>query len=171
MQIRDADLKDAAAIAELNNALILSTTITWNETIDSVEQRKMWLANQQKKDFPVLVADEGSLVVGFASYEHFRGEGRWPGYRTTAEHSIHIQQSYWGKGIGRALLEALMLRAREAGIHVLVAGIDSQNEASIRFHQHLGFVEVARMPEVGQKFGRWLDLVLMQRILDDRRVP
>lgn len=119
----------------------------------------------------MLVAESDDTVVGFATYEHFRGEGKWPGYRYTAELSIHVAEAHWGKGIGRALIEALVKRARSAGIHVLVAGIDSANEASMRFHERLGFEVVGRLPQTGAKFGDWLDLVLMQRILDDRERP
>ena len=112
-----------------------------------------------------------STIVGFATYEAFRGEGKWPGYSSTAELSIHVRESHWGQGIGRGLIETLIERGRLAGIHVLVAGIDAGNEASFQFHRRLGFEEVARMPEIGQKFGRWLDLVLMQLILDSRTRP
>ena len=87
------------------------------------------------------------------------------------ELSIHVREDHWGKGVGRALMDVLVARARAAGVHVLVAAIDSENEASIRFHERQGFVEVARMPEIGLKFGRWLDLVLLQRILDSPDQP
>jgi len=70
------------------------------------------------------------------------------------------------RGVGRALIEALLDRARADGVHAVIAGIDAENERSLRFHERLGFVEVARMPEVGRKFDRWLDLVLLQRLLD-----
>ncbi len=171
MVIRDALLADIPAITEINNALIPTTTITWNETPDTEEQRIAWFERQQHDGFPVLVADDAGVIVGFTCYEHFRGEGKWPGYRATAELSIHVRDSHWGRGVGRALIEALVERARDGGIHVLVAGVDAENEASIRFHERLGFVEVGRMPQTGQKFGRWLDLVLLQRIVDSRERP
>jgi L-amino acid N-acyltransferase len=83
------------------------------------------------------------------------------------ELTIHVDGEHHGRGVGRALIDALIERARDAGVHVLVAGVDGEHDASIAFHQRLGFVEVARMPEVGRKFDRWLDLVLMQRVIDD----
>src|SRR5688572_27976773 len=119
-----------------------------------------------RRRVPVVVAETGDEVVGFSTYDHFRGEGKWPGYRSTAELSIHVRQDQWRLGIGRALIERLIERATTAGIHVLVAAIDGENVASIGFHARIGFVEVGRMPHTGQKFGRWLNLVLMQRILD-----
>jgi len=94
---------------------------------------------------------------------------RWPGYRFTVEHSVHVRQDRWGRGIGRMLVEALVDRARLEEKHVMVAGIDASNVRSIRFHERLGFFEVARMPEIGEKFGRRLDLVLVQRLLDRPR--
>lgn len=171
MLIRDAIAADLPAITDLYNALIPTHTITWSETPTTVDERAAWLQRQGVEGLPVLVADDGGAVAGFTAYEPFRGEGKWPGYRHTAELSIHVRETQWGRGVGRALIEGLVERARAAGIHVLVAAIDAENEASIRFHERLGFVEVGRMPETGQKFGRWLDLVLMQRIIDARERP
>ena len=94
---------------------------------------------------------------------------RWPGYRYTAEHTIHVLESRWGYGIGRSLLIDLADHARLAGKRVLVAGIDSTNVRSIQFHAKMGFVEVARMPGIGDKWGRRLDLVLMQHDLEAPR--
>ena len=169
--IRDADVADLPAIVDIYNAWIPTLTITWTEETETLDQRALWFERQQREGWPVLVAGEVGEVLGFACYEPFRGEGKWPGYRSTAELSIHVRQDAWGQGIGRALIEVLVERARTQGIHVLIAAIDSRNEASLRFHERLGFIEVARMPEIGQKFGRWLDLVFVQCILDEREVP
>jgi phosphinothricin acetyltransferase len=169
--IRDASEGDLQAICDLHNTWIPSRTITWSEELETLEHRAAWFARQCEEGFPVLVADDAGEVVGFTTYEYFRGEGKWPGYRATMEHSIHVREDHWGAGVGRALMSELMERAHAAGVHVLVAAIDGANEESVRFHARLGFVEVARMPQTGQKFGRWLDLVLMQRILDDRPSP
>jgi phosphinothricin acetyltransferase len=171
VEVRDAIELDLPAIVDIYNAWIPTRTITWTETLDTLEARAAWFARQNAEGWPVLVADVAGTVAGFTCYEPFRGEGKWPGYRTTAELSIHVQESHWGRGVGRALVEALIERGRAAGLHVLVAGIDSDNLESIRFHERLGFVEVGRMPEIGQKFGHWLDLVLMQRVIDDRPAP
>ena len=113
----------------------------------------------------MLVAEVKGEIVGFAAYDSFRGSGKWPGYRYTVEHTIHVRDDCWGQGIGSQLLESLIRRARHSGIHVMVAAVDGANDGSIAFHERLGFEVVARMPEVGRKFDRWLELVLMQRIL------
>ena len=155
--VRDACESDLAAITDIYNALIPTTTVTWTEEPRSLDETRSWFERQAHDGFPVLVAVESGKVVGFSTYEHFRGEGKWPGYRSTAELSIHVRESHWGRGAGRALIERLVEVARSASIHVLVAAIDGQNSASIAFHARLGFVEVGRMPQTGQKFGRWLE--------------
>lgn len=166
MIIREATTGDVAAITALYNATIPTTTSAWTETLQTEPERLEWLLHQRSDGFPVLVAESDGEVVGYTAYEHFRGAGKWPGYRFTVEHSVHVAERHWGAGVGRALIEQLVDHARAAGLHVMVAAIDGANSGSIEFHRRLGFVEVARMPETGHKFGRWLDLVLMQRILD-----
>ena len=124
-----------------------------------------WFADQRRRGFPTLVAIDRGEIVGVAAYGDFRDSRHWPGYRFTAELSIHVRSDRHGRGIGRLLMEELFARARTGGIHVLVAAVDAGNTESIAFHERLGFAEVARMPETGFKFGRWLDLVLMQRVV------
>lgn len=165
MIIREAGDADVAAMTEIQNALIATTAIEWTDTPHRVDDRVTWLAAQRAAGNPVLVADAGGELVGWTSYDAFRDTVRWPGYRFTVEHTIHVRDDHQGQGTGRALLEALIDRATEAGLHAMVAAVDGENVGSIRFHERLGFREVARMPEVGRKFDRWLDLVLLQRIL------
>ena len=164
--IRPATTADAEAISDLYNALIATDTVAWTEVAESVDQRRAWIAAQHERGEPVLVADDDGDVVGFVSYGEFRDATKWPGYRFTVEHTVHVRQDTWGRGVGRALMEELCMLARANGKHVMVGGIDGANEASLRFHERLGFVEVARMPQIGWKFDRWLDLVLVQRVLD-----
>ena len=168
LAVRDAVDADVAEMTAIYNSLIETTTIEWTDQLHTVEARLEWQHQQAAAGFPVLVAvsEEGS-VVGWTSYGDFRDTDRWPGYLPTVEHSIHIHVDWWGRGVGRALMEELVQRARAAGKHVMVAGIDGENVESIRFHERLGFELVGRLPEIGRKHGRWLDLVLMQRRLDD----
>lgn len=165
--IRDATVDDLPAITDLLNATLAATTYEYTETPHTSAGRAAWFEHQRRRDFPVLVATDAVAVVGFAAYADFRDSIARPGYRFTVEHSVHVARSHWGIGLGRALMEALIDRARAAGVHVMVGAIDSSNVDSIRFHTRLGFIETARMPEIGHKFGRWLDLVLMQRIVDE----
>lgn len=166
MLVRDAVEADLPAIRDLFNALIPTTTIAWREELASSEEIATWFAQQTDAHNPVLVADDGGDVVGYTCWSTFRGGPRFPGYRHTAELTIHVRGDQHGRGVGRALMDALITEAGARDIHVLVAGIDAENVESIAFHAALGFTEVARMPEVGYKFDRWLDLVLMQRVMD-----
>ncbi len=168
--VRPCAARDLAATAELFNELIPTTTVAWTDVLTSVDERAAALAELRQDGFPVLVAVDGEAtagetVLGVASYGAFRNRARFEGYRFSVEHSIHIRSDRRGGGIGRTLLTALMDHARVGGIHAMVGAIDADNEDSLRFHERMGFTEVARMPETGFKFGRWLDLVLVQRIL------
>jgi phosphinothricin acetyltransferase len=172
VSIRAAESADVPAMTEIQNALLATTTYEWTETPHSEAERHAWLEHQRAAGHPVLVAvDDGATgsageVVGWAAYGDFRDSTKWPGYLPTVEHTVHVRGDQWGRGVGRRLIEHLVAHARAAGKRVMVGGIDSTNVDSIRFHERLGFVEVARLPGIGEKFGRRLDLVLVQRELD-----
>jgi L-amino acid N-acyltransferase len=119
----------------------------------------------------VLVAEDRGEVVGVAAFGWFRDVVKWPGYRFTVENTIHVRQDRWGSGLGDILMRTLIEQARDSGKHTMIAAIDGANEASIRFHMRLGFTKVARLAEVGAKFGRWQDLLLFQLPLDERPAP
>jgi phosphinothricin acetyltransferase len=163
--IRDAEDADLPGILELVNALLLTTTTEWTETPYTLQDRRGWLERHRQAGEPVIVADVNGEIAGFAAYGDFRDAKKWPGYRFVVEHTVHVREKYWRTGIGRALIEALCQRAATAGKRVMVAAVDGENAGSIRFHERCGFVEVARMPDIGFKFGRWLTLVLLQRSL------
>jgi L-amino acid N-acyltransferase YncA len=178
VRIRDAGQDDAATISAIYNDTVSTTTVAWTEEHESLATRREWLEKQAEAGYPVLVAELGAesdaadgdpdgdaRVIGFASYGEFRNATKWPGYRFTVEHTIHIDAAHQGSGVGGALLEALVARATAAGLHVMIGAIDGENDGSIRFHERHGFAQVARLPAVGFKFGRWLDLVLVQRTL------
>lgn len=169
MTIRSARADDAAAIAEIYNDAVQFTTAIWNETTVDAADRARWMEDHRAAGYPVLVAvDEADTVLGYATFGDWRA---WEGYRHTVEHSVYVRSDQHRRGLGEALLRELIERARELGKHVLVAGIESGNAGSIRLHEKLGFVEVGRLPHVGAKFGRWLDLVFLQLVLDDRPTP
>ncbi len=163
--VREATPDDLPAITRLFNALIPTTTIAWRDHLADEAEMATWFSAQQDEANPVLVADVGGEVVGYTTWTWFRGGPRFPGYRHTRELTIHVDGRHHGRSVGRTLIDALVERASSAGLRVLVAGVDAENEASIIFHGRLGFTEVARMPEVGRKFDRWLDLVLLQRTI------
>jgi L-amino acid N-acyltransferase YncA len=162
--IRDAAEADLPRILEITNQAIAQTTAIWSFEPETPEARRAWFAQRRARDFPVLVAADGTGgVLGYGSFGEFRPRD---GYRNTVEHSVYVDAAQRRRGLGRALLEALIERAQGLSLHAMVGGIEAGNEASIRLHRQLGFVETGRLPQVGHKFGRWLDLVFMQRMLD-----
>ena len=160
--VRDAADTDLAAILAIYNDAVANTTAIWNETPGDLDNRAAVLADRRARNFPFLIAEEAGEVVGYASFGDFRP---FDGYRHTVEHSVYVRQDRRGQGVGRTLMPPLIERARTLGKHVMVGGIEAGNVASIRLHESLGFVVVGRLPEVGFKFGRWLDLLFMQKML------
>lgn len=155
--IRPAAPQDAGAIAEIWNHVIRETTQTFTTAEKDPSALAVQIINQ-----PCFVAEMAGAVGGFVIYGQFRSG---PGYAHTVEHSIHVAQSARGAGLGRALMDAAEAHARSAGIHSIIAGVAGENAGGAQFHAALGYREIARLPEVGWKFGRWHDLVLMQKML------
>jgi L-amino acid N-acyltransferase YncA len=161
-QIGDAVEDDLPDILAMYNDVIATSTAVYSEVPVTLENRQEWFRARAAQGYPVLVARDGTGVIGYATFGDFRS---WPGYRFTVEHSVHIRADRRGQGVGTRLMEALLPRARALGKHVMIGGIDADNAASIRMHERLGFERSAHMKEVGRKFDRWLDLVFMQRML------
>lgn len=162
MQIRDALASDLNAIVDIYNDVLASSTAIFSETPVDVAERRTWWSARVSAGYPVLVAVDQQALVGFASFGDFRS---WPGYRFTVEHSVHVRADYRGRGVGSALMVELLARARAAGKHMVVGGIDASNVASLGFHEKLGFQRSAELPQVGYKFGRFLDLVFVSKRL------
>lgn len=169
MLIRDATPADLPGVRDIYNDAVRRTTAIWNEREVDLDDRRRWHAARTALGYPVLVAvDADGTVAGYTSFGDFRA---FEGYRHTVEHSVYVHSNHRRQGVARRLIEALVERAGKLDKHVMVGAIAGDNDASIRLHAALGFHEVGRMPEAGTKFGRWLDLVLMQRLLDSRRDP
>lgn len=156
--IRRAEQGDADGIASIWNPVIRDTTITFNPDEKTVAEVAAIIASPD----PVLVWEEGGRILGFARYFPFRAGA---GYRHTSEHTILLAPEGRGRGGGRALMAALCSDAAAAGRHSLWAGVTADNDAGVAFHASVGFRTIARLPEVGWKFGRWIDLILMMKPL------
>ncbi|AHM02765.1 phosphinothricin N-acetyltransferase, putative [Roseibacterium elongatum DSM 19469] len=156
--IRPARPGDADVIATIWNAIIRDTVITFT----TAEKTPDALARSMEDGAPFVVAEHVGGVVGFATASQFRGG---PGYAHTWEHSIHVADTARGRGIGRALMAAIEAALRARGAHSVFAGVSGENAEAIAFHTALGYAEAARLREVGWKFGRWHDLVLLQKML------
>jgi len=186
VRIRFATDDDQAAMQEIFNREVEHSTASWQWSPLSNEDWHAWFEEHTRDHHVLLVAEEGdpdfrqddnrrddgrqggSHVVGFAGYGTFRTKD---GYISTVEDSVFLEEGYRGQGLGTRLLTRLMDEARARGVHSMVAAVTSENEASIHLHTSVGFKQAGYLPQVGHKFGRWLDLVLLQAILDDRPVP
>jgi len=157
---RDAHLD---AITDILNEAIVQSTALYDYAPRSRAQMTAWFEAKEAAGHPVIGAvDAADRLLGFASYGPFRA---FPAYKYTVEHSVYVHRDHRGCGIGRVLLHAIVDAADSAGFHAMVGAIDADNAGSIALHESLGFVRVGTLPQVGFKFGRWLDLALLQRTL------
>jgi phosphinothricin acetyltransferase len=166
--IRDAREADLADILRIYNQAVEKTTAVFEYRAHTIEMRREWFRAKQAAALPVLVAEDSGAVLGFASYGPFRA---WPAYKYSVELSVYVDEAARGKGIGSLLVESVLSHARDRDLHVVMAGITADNAVSLRLHEKLGFKEVAHIPEVGYKFGRWLDLKFLQIVLDGPKRP
>lgn len=157
--IRPATTADANAVAALTNTIIRDTTTSFKSEATTPEKQTAAITERGPAFH---VAHDGDTFLGYATYFPFRGTD---GYQHTVENTIVLAESARGKGIGKLLMAQLFTNARSAGMHSMFAGVSAENAAGIAFHTALGFTELARLPEVGRKFDRWLDLVLLQKML------
>ncbi|WP_111766704.1 GNAT family N-acetyltransferase [Nakamurella deserti] len=163
MDIRVARPDDAAAILEIHNAAVTRSTAIFTDRLETLAERQAYLADHAAAGHTVLVAEVDDRVVGYASFGTWRKKN---GYRLTVDDSVYVRDGHQGAGIGSALLTALVARARAAGFHVMVADIEAGNAGSIRLHERLGFEVCGSVRQVGTKYGRWLDITIMQLLLD-----
>ena len=159
--VRDATDHDAAIIAEIYNHYISGSTATFDTEPKTAEERRAWLATHDLAH-PVLVAEDSGAVVGWGSLTAW---GARPAWRHTVEISSYVAPDSRGRGIGPLLMGALLERARQAGHHAVLAQIVAENEASLRVTQRAGFEIVGHLREVGRKFDRWLDVVILEKNL------
>ena len=158
MIIRLAEQGDATGIAAVLNPVIRNTTISFKSEELTLDQVRDMIAAA-----PVMfVAEENGAILGYASYSQFR---RGMGYDRTMEHAISLSPDARGRGVGRQLMNTIEIHARKAGMGSLWAGISGENPGAVEFHKAIGFEQVAILPDVGFKFGRWIDLILMRKWL------
>jgi len=162
MIIRDACAEDLSAIMEIWNHYILTTTYNWRHEEYTPQELQQWFSQHGTSNRPVLVVEEDGRVLGFGALSTFRGS---PGYRFTAEDTIYLSQDVHGAGIGSHLMEVLCERGRQGGLQHVVAMIDRDNVQSVSFHEKMGFVIVGTLLDIGEKFGKALSCVVMQKRL------
>jgi phosphinothricin acetyltransferase len=161
-RIREAVEADMPAVLSIYNQEVLEGVATFDLEPRSLEAQLRWL-EEHARPYCAIVACDDSEVVGFGSLSPYHAR---PGYRFTVEDTVYVHRERRREGIGRLILAALIAFGREQGFHVMLGRIASENEASLALHRALGFEEAGREREVGHKFGRWLDVVTMQLILN-----
>lgn len=162
MIIRTARIGDAPVVAEIWNHNICHTANTFTTIEKTVDGLAEDIVTRQAEGRAFLVAEMAGQVVGFTTYFQFRSG---PGYAHTAEHTVMLDETTKGQGIGRILVGAIEDHARQARIHTLIAGVSGENRDAIAFYEAIGYAQVAVMPELGRKFDRWMDLILLQKRL------
>jgi phosphinothricin acetyltransferase len=160
--IRPATESDLAAINDIYNHYVLHSTCTYQEEPEPLDARRQWFSRHAAKH-PVIVAEAGGRVAGWGSLSAYHPRSA---YRRTVENSIYVHHQHHRRGLGSLLLQELITRARGLGHHAIIAGIDGEQTASAALHAKFHFEPVGHFKEVGFKFGRWLDVIYMELILD-----
>lgn len=161
--IRPAEAKDLPKILEIINHNILHSTAVYDYDTRSLSDIQAWFNERLQSGFPVIVAESGSKIAGYATYGTFRFK---VGFRFTVEHSVYVSEKYNGQGIGKLLMAELISLAKKQGLHTMIGCIDNDNKSSIEFHKKFGFTEEGVLRQSGYKFDRWLDLLFMQLMLE-----
>ena len=160
--IRPATESDLVAINDIYNHYVQHSTCTYQEEPELPDGRREWFRHHGEKH-PVIVAEIGGQVVGWGSLSAYHPRSA---YRHTVENSVYVHHEYHWRGIGSLLLHELIVRARNFGHHAIIAIIDADQPASVALHAKFHFEKVGHMKQIGFKFGRWLDVVYMELILD-----
>ena len=163
IEIRSATADDIPFITEVYNDAILNTTATFDTEVKSIEDRMLWFKNHDSSH-PIIVAEDNGVLCGWASLTAWSDRCAYNG---TAEVSVYVHKDLRGKGIGKALLEILILKGESKGLHYLLSRIASGNEASIHLHTIFGFRHIGVMKEVGFKFGNYVDVHLMELVFKE----
>jgi len=162
VSLRAALPDDAEAIAAIYNHEVEHSTATFDLVPRSVETQRQWIADRTGAFSAIVAVDASHGVVGFAALSTYRDRA---GYRTTVENSVYVHRDYQRRGVGKLLLSALLDVARDSGFHTVIARIDSQSSGSLALHESLGFIVVGVERQIGRKFGRWLDSLIVQKFL------
>jgi phosphinothricin acetyltransferase len=166
VQLRRATADDADAIRAIYNVEVETSTVTFDLVPRSAEEQRRWIEGRSGAHAVVVAVDDGGDVIGFGSLSPYRER---PAYSTTVEDSVYVHRDHQGEGVGRSVLAELIRLADEHGFHAVMARIVGDHPTSIGLHSSQGFHVVGREREVGRKFGRWLDVVVMERLVGGGR--
>ena len=160
LKIRKAKLTDLKEITKIYNEAILKTVATFDTEIKSLQEQKIWFESHGLKN-PIIVAEQNGIIIGWASLSQWSDRCA---YSDTAEISLYVKEKYQGRGIGKKLMESIIIEGKKVGLHAIIARITEGNKLSIHLHDKFGFEHIGVMKEVGKKFGKRLDVYLMEKI-------
>lgn len=162
--LRPATRDDVPAMLAIYNHAVLHTTATYDYEPRTLDQRLAWFDDHARDGLPVLViTDAAGAIAGWSSLSRYHHK---PGYRFTVENSVYVAEGHQRRGLGTRLLAPLIDAARASGLRAIIAVIDSANDASLRLHAKFGFEQVGHFRQIGFKFGRWLDVVYLERMIE-----
>jgi L-amino acid N-acyltransferase YncA len=169
-RVRPATRADLPRILEIHNDAVLNTTAVFHYAPQTLGEREAWFDARRDGGWPIIAVADAATdeLLAYGSYGPFRA---WPAYKYSVEHSVYVHKDARGRGIGRVALVALIEAAEAGGYRTMIAGVVADNAASLALHRSLGFEDVARFREVGFKFGRWLDLCFLQKMLRGPATP
>ena len=169
MHVRPAHRADLPAIHDIYNDAVMKTTASYDYEPRPFAYRLGWFEEHERERLPVFVAiDEAKRVVGWSSLSRYHAR---KGYQFTVENSVYVSAAHRGRGVGKLLMPPLIDSAGALGLRAIIAAIDGENQASVRLHERFGFAHVGHFKEVGYKFGRWLDVIYMERLLEHNAAP
>jgi len=166
--IRPAVRGDVPGILLIYNAAVREPAAAYEDAPHTLAQRKEWFDHFAGRNFPILVAESGGVIVGWSSLGPHQER---VGFRFTGAVAVYVAERFRRRGIGGQLMEALLAAGRERHLHVVLATIDAANEPSLQLHAQFGFTQAGVFPEAGCKFGEWRDVLCLQLRLDDRPMP
>lgn len=163
IEIRKAKIEDLPVITSIYNDAIKNTVATFDTVTKTLEEQKVWFEGHGSKN-PILIAEENRNIVGWAALSKWSDRDA---YSNTAEISVYVKDSFKKKGIGRKLIQEIVKEGKKAGLHLIIALITNDNQVSVHLHESFGFTQIGVMKECGFKFGKWLDVILMQKLLNN----
>ena len=161
LEIRKAKIEDLPGITSIYNDAIKNTVATFDTKTKTLEEKKVWFDGHGSKN-PIIIAEENRNIVGWAALSKWSNKDA---YSNTAEISVYVKDSFKKKGVGKKLIQEILKEGKKVDLHLIIARITNDNQVSVHLHESVGFKQIGVMKECGYKFGKWLDVILLQKLL------